>query len=169
MDFTLSNLASVAEVIGAAAVIVSLVFVEFQLRETARATRTATASAASASMSAWYMATGCSEQTSALFLDFLQTPEELTSQQRFQAIMNLHAAIISFQNSYYLAKEGTLDSQILNTILESIVVTKDLPGWAIYWKERKPFFFTDFQEYVDSLMSLDRKVSEGIYNRTDSI
>ena len=83
--------------------------------------------------------------------------------------MNIHAAIISFQNSYYLAKEGTLDNQILNTILESIVAIKDLPGWAIYWKERKPFFFTDFQDYVGSLMSLDRKVSEGIYNRADSI
>ena len=74
MDFTLSDFASIAEVIGAVAVIVSLIFVGFQLRETARATRTATASAASASMSAWYTATGGSEQTSALFLNFFFRP-----------------------------------------------------------------------------------------------
>jgi hypothetical protein len=160
---TLNELGSLGEFIGAIAVVFSLIFVGIQLRGNSMETRAATSNAASAAMSTWYTALGTEEQSSALFWNFMADPDALTPEQRFQVIMLLHGALVCFQNSYYLAGEGVLSKEILGSILESIVVVKDQPGWKLYWSQRRAFFMTEFQAYVDSLMASERNTSEGIY------
>ena len=41
----------------------------------------------------------------------------------------MHGVLVNFQTSFMLANEGTLDSQIKDTILEAIFVVKDKPGF----------------------------------------
>ena len=159
----LQKWALTAEIISAVAIIITLVFVGLQLRDNTRATRSATANAASAATSAWYTALGNNEQSSALFWKYQMDPDALTSEQRLQAVFNIHAILLTFQNNYYLAEEGTLDIQIHQTIMEAIVAIKDLPGWQHYWTNRRAFFFSEFQDYVDTLMTSERKVSEGMF------
>jgi len=163
MKATLTELAEIAEVVAAVAIVISLIFVGIQLRENTREARSATADSASSAISNWYIAMGSSEQSSNVVRNFLLNPDSLTADQQYQAILMLHGGIISFQSSYFLANEGTLDIQIHDTILEAIVAVKDTPGWIYYWEQRKALFFEEFQEYVDSLMRLDREVSTGIY------
>ncbi len=159
----LQRWALTAEIIGAIAIVVSLVFVGFQLKESARATKSATANDAHALTISWYTALGNSDSSSDLFFRFITDFDSLSQQESFQAVMLIHAAILSFQNSYYLVEEGSLDERIRNTILEAIVVIKDTDGWKYYWENRRPLFFPEFQNYVDELMKVDRKVSQSIY------
>ena len=56
--FKLSDYAQIAGIISAFAIVLSLFFVGFQLRDNAKATRSATANAAIASLSAWYAGIG---------------------------------------------------------------------------------------------------------------
>ncbi len=70
---------------------------------------------------------------------------------------------LAFQNSYYLAREGTLDDRINQSLTEVIVGVKDQPGFQLFWRQRKAIFFPEFQDYVDTAMSADRRVSEGLY------
>ena len=159
----LQRWALTAEIIGAIAIVVSLIFVGFQLKESARATKSATASDANALTISWYTALGNSERSSDLFYRFISDFDSLNQGEKFQAVMLIHAAILSFQNSYYLVEEGSLDERIRNTITEAIVVIKDTPGWTYYWENRRPLFFPEFQTYVDELMVVDREVSKSIY------
>ncbi len=152
MKIKLSDIASIAEIIGAIAIVISLIFVGVQLQGNTRATLSASAIAASTATAQWYTTLGSSERNSTLFRDFVSNPDSLTPDKRFQAIINLHGVILIFQNNFYLAKEGTLDPGIKDSITEAIVIIKDRPGWEMYWKQRRSIFLDEFQSYVDELM-----------------
>ena len=71
---TLEYWAFVADIVGSATVVISLIFVGVQLQAHTSATRPAMASAASSSTSAWYIAMGSSAQARALFFNFMTDP-----------------------------------------------------------------------------------------------
>ncbi|WNC70786.1 hypothetical protein RGQ13_11655 [Thalassotalea psychrophila] len=163
MNEKLSDYSSIAEIISAVAIVLSLIFVGVQLQENTKATRADSAISASTATAQWYIALGGSAENSTLFRNFVMQPEALTKEQRFQAVMNLHAILLIFQNNFYLASEGTLDAKMKDSIAEAVVVIKDQPGWRLYWKERRAIFLPEFQAYIDELTKAERKVSLGIY------
>ena len=67
MKTKLSDIASVAEIVGAIAVILSLIYVGIQVNENASAVRSASANDANTAMQNWYLEVGSSQQTSELF------------------------------------------------------------------------------------------------------
>ncbi|MFT5520260.1 MAG: hypothetical protein ACI9IA_000850 [Enterobacterales bacterium] len=167
MKYKLSDAAHISEIIGAIAIILSLAFVGIQLQKNTSATKSASAISATNSMAEWYTTLGSSEKNSTLFRNFMADPNSLTEEQQFQIIMNFHAVILILQNNYYLANEGTLDPEMKNSISESLVVVKDFPGWKLYWRTRRSLFLKGFQEYVDNLSKVDRKLSSEIYKKVD--
>jgi len=112
---------------------------------------------------AWYGEMGNCEQSSALFYNALADPEAQTPEAWLQFVLHLHGLFLAFQNSYYLAIEGTLDDRITQSLTEVIVAVKDQPGFQLFWRQRKAIFFPEFQDYIDATMSSDRQVSEGVY------
>jgi hypothetical protein len=163
MSNRLEKYALIAEIVGAIAIVVSLLFVGVQMQDTARATRSATASAASAATSDWYYVMGSSPQASALFFNFMNDPDALTSEERLQAVFAVHGVLLNFQTSFLLANEGTLDPQIKDTILEAIVVVKDRPGFKYYWEQRRAFFYDEFQQYIEDMMRVERTTSSDLW------
>ncbi len=159
----LEQLANIAEVFGMLIVAITLIYLTVQMRQNIRATRSATANDSVSMVSAWYREIGISEQSSALFYNALADPEAQTPEEWVQFVLLVHALFIVFQNSYYLAREGTLDDRITQSITEAIVAVKDQPGFPLYWRQRKAIFFLEFQDYVETIMSSDRRVSEGVY------
>jgi len=152
MKFKLEKLALIAEIFGGIAIFISLLFVGIQFKENAKATKSATASATIAALANWYLEIGNNSESSELFYNFMADPNQLTPEQRFQAVMNSHGVFIIFQNSYYLAKEGTLDSEMQNSLTSVILGVKDQPGFAFYWEQRESFFFKEFREYIDDIL-----------------
>ncbi|MBC2838591.1 hypothetical protein [Robiginitalea sp. SC105] len=159
MKVKLKKLALLAEIIGGFAVLISLVFVGFQFRENAKATKSANASATISSLGDWYQQIGNNQQSSELFYNFMAAPDSLTPQQRFQAVMNVHGIFIIFQNSYYLSKEGTLDAEMRNALTSVILGVKDQPGFHFYWKQRKSFFFKEFRDYIEEVVNNNESIN----------
>jgi hypothetical protein len=167
VKYKLSEIAHIAEIIGAVAIVFSLVFVGIQLQKNTSATKSASAIAATNSMSQWYSNLGSSEQNSNLFRNFMADPSSMSEEQQFQVIMNFHAAMLIIQNNFYLANEGTLDAEMEVSISESMVVLKDSPGWELYWGTRRALFLSGFQDYVDALIKAERSVSSDIYKKVE--
>jgi len=167
MKYKLSDIASIAEIIGAVAIVLSLIFVGVQLKDSTRATRSATANEAISTLTAWYAEIGTDEQTSSLFWNAMADPEARTPEEWFQFTMVFHGIMLTFQNSFYLANEGTLDEEIHQSMTEVLVGVKDQPGLRRYWGQRKSIFYRDFQDYVDSILAVERRVSDGIYKDMD--
>ncbi len=167
MEYNLEQIALIVEIIGGITIIFSLLFVGLQLKESAKATRSATAATTVSELTSWYSNLGNSEQGSFVFWHFMTNPDSLTQEKRFQAIMNLHGIMLTWQNSYYLVKEGTLDKRVQESLLEIINGVKNNPGFRIFWQSRKATFLNEFQEYVEDLMASNKTNSEGIYQSVD--
>lgn len=71
--------------------------------------------------------------------------------------------MVTWQNSYYLLKEGTLDKRVHESLLEIVNGVKNNPGFHIFWEERKLIFLKEFQEYVEGIMATDKLNSIGVY------
>ncbi len=159
----LEQLANIAEVIGVVVVAITLIFLTAQMRQNTRATRSATANESVSTVTAWYREIGNSEQSCTLLYNALADPESQTPEEWLQFVLNLHGLFLAFQNGFYLAREGTLDDRINQSLIEVIVGVKDQPGFQLFWRQRRAIFFPEFQDYVDTAMSADRRVSEGLY------
>ena len=168
MKMKLSKLASLAEIIGAFAVVISLVYVGIQVNDSAGAVRAASANDANAALQNWYLQIGSDQQTSELFYEALTSEKALSNQEEFQFLMMLHGAFLAFQNSYLLAEEGTIDLELREAITAAILGIKALPGMARYWRQRKSYLHSGFAEYVDQLLMQDTEVSVDIYRTSEA-
>jgi hypothetical protein len=164
MKITLKKVALLTEIIGGIAIVVSLIFVGIQFKENTIATKSATANAANAITIAWYSETGNSAQSSQLLWDYIKDPKSITSNgEKYQATILLHGLFLAFQNSYYLAAEGTLDQNVHESLTAAIKTVKNQPGFLEYWENRKLLFFVEFRDYTTSILTSDSEVPEGIY------
>jgi hypothetical protein len=159
----LEQLANLAEVLGILVVGITLIFLTVQTRQSARATRSAAAIESSSMVTAWYRSVGTSEQTSRLFLEALANPDDRTPEEWLQFVFMFHGLLLAFQNSFYLAREGTLDERINESLTQVILGVKEQPGFQRYWQQRRALFFAEFQEHIDAIRASDRRVSEGVF------
>lgn len=153
MKFKLSELSSIAEIIGAVAVVISLLYVGAQVRDSARAVRSAAVNDANAALQAWYLTLSNNRQLSELWLDGLFSEVRLDVDDEYQFTMTMQAAFLAFQNSFLLAQEGSLDEEIMRSITAGLLAIKDLPGLQRYWGPRRAYFDSDFVDYIDNLFA----------------
>jgi len=163
MKLKLPELANLAEIIGAFAVVVSLIYVGIQVNDSTAAVRAASANDANVALQSWYLEVGSDQQTSELFYKALTSEEALSNAEEFQFLMMLHGAFLAFQNSYLLAEEGTIDSELREAITAAILGVKSLPGMARYWRQRRSYLHSGFADYVDELLEMENDVTVDIY------
>ncbi len=168
MKLKLSDLASIAEIIGAFAVMISLIYVGVQVNDSAGAVRSASANDANIAVQSWYQQLGSDQQTSALMYEALTSEEALSNQEEFQFLMMLHGVFLAFQNSYLLAEEGTIDVKLREALTSAIVGVKDTPGFRRYWRQRKSYLHSEFADYVDQLLKQETNPSMDLYRNSEA-
>lgn len=167
MENRLQKISIITEIVGAVAIVISLIFVGIQFTENTKATKSATAASTVATISSWYTEMGNNQQSSSLFYNFMADPESLTSEERLQVLINLHGLFLTFQNSFYLSQQGTLDPHIQESITKAAVGVKDQPGFRLFWKLRRELFFPEFQKHIDEIVNTDIDISEGMYRAVE--
>ena len=159
----LSEMANVAEVVAAVAVVISLIYVGVQINGSTRAVRSAAANDANVLVQSWYLEIGGNRQMSDLFINTMRNPDGLSIQDEFQFLMMMHAAFLGFQNSFLMSQQGTLDSSITEAITTAILGVKDLPGRELYWRQRREYLHPEFAKYVEELRVRDTIDTVDIY------
>jgi len=167
MKLKLSEMASIAEIIGAFAVVISLIYVGMQVNDSAVAVRSASANDANVALQSWYLEIGSDQQTSKLFYRALTSEDALSDQEEFQFLMMLHGAFLAFQNAYLLAEEGAIDFELREAVTAAILGVKSLPGMGRYWRQRRSYLHSGFADYVDQLLLQEVDVSVDIYRRPE--
>jgi hypothetical protein len=163
MRSRLSDLAHVAEIVGAVAVVISLVYVGQQVNDSVVASRSAAVNDANVALQSWYLDVGTNGQASSVFYRGLMSPEALAAEDEFQFLMTFHGVFLAFQNSFFLTEEGTLDAELLESLTAAILGVKDTPGMRRYWRQRKSYLNASFASYVDDLLTRETNTSMEIY------
>ena len=167
MRLKLAEWANIAEIIGAVAIIVSLIYVGLQVNDNTAAVRSAAANDASVAMQVWYLEMGSNREAGDMWFNAMTSPEPLSTNDEFQFMMMMHAVLLGMQNTFLLAEEGTLDVEFREAITTAVVAVKDLPGMERYWRQRRNFFHSGFAEYIDGLLAQDAIETLEMYKRPD--
>lgn len=147
--------AAISEVVGAAAVVVSLIYLAFQVRQNTRAIRGATLDAITSHQKdelQW------SAGLAPIWKKLLETREPLTFEESFQLGEWVTAAFTARQNEYHQFRHGLLDREVW---LASENIIRLLVGleWIRNWWEAqgRRDRSADFTRLVDRLIAEDRR------------
>lgn len=149
----LDAIAQVAAIVGALAVVASLVYVGIQVTDNTRAMRLTAANEAAALGHAFYLQLGSNPEAAKVLITGLAKPESLSHEDTVRFIWLIHANMIALQNSWYLTLEGALDPELRETLTNTILGIREQPGFSIYWSQRKALFKTEFRAYVEELLT----------------
>ena len=153
MKRSLQEWANLAEIAGTAAIIFSLVFVGFQISDNTREMRSAAAHNATESLQSWYVEIATNLDAAHIFRKGMSDPTALSEDEAFVYLMNIHSAMLAYQNVFFLGTEGTLDESLQLALTETMKAVVPTPGFGWYWKQRREFFTPQFSSFVDELMS----------------
>lgn len=168
MNSKLSDFASIAEIVGAFAVVISLIYVGVQVNDSNTAVRSASVNDANVAVQQWYLEIGSDEQTSHHFYNSLMSDAPGTNAEEFQFMMMFHGAFLAFQNSFLMVEEGTIDTALLDGLTGAILVVKDTPGMRRYWSQRRITLHPRFARYVDGLLDTEGETPMKIYRASES-
>ena len=148
------KLRETAEAVGIAAIIVSLIFVGLEVRQSATATRGATQQALADSAREASAALVADKETAELTLRFLSADDwsDFNEVERFRVVLLFTSLLRVYEDAHYQWNEGNLAPELWTGWDESMSRAAYRPGVAKYWDERRNYFNESFRLYYEELM-----------------
>ena len=149
---SLSDLASLGSFISGFAVLISLIYLALQVRQTernqqisirhSRASRTVElhlALADPALADAWLHGSG--------------SPQEITQTELSQFTHLCRALFFHFEDSFYQREEGLLNDDAFETVVAGARLSARSPGWRAAWRLARPNFVGRFLAFMDGVVA----------------
>jgi hypothetical protein len=146
---SLSDLANIGQVIGAIAVVISLIYVALQIRQNTNAVRSATAQTVHEHFAKWYHLVAADDELARIVANGLRDYGSLSEQQRVRFIATFMAFLSYSQNAFLKWREGLLASPLWlgwELVIMNLVCA---PGGQAFWKDRAYMFGDEFRRYID--------------------
>ncbi len=147
---SLESLAYLAEIVGGIGVIASLIFVGFQIRQNAQATRAATMASVMEQWAQNYQSLSENKKLAEVVWTGAQDPNAVTGVDRWRFTMACSRFFHYWHNAYYQWTSGSLDSNTWSGQRGNMVNLLTLPGVRTVWNERKHVLPENFQTYVET-------------------
>ena len=143
---------ALSEALGVVAVVASLIFVGFQIRQNAESTRSATVAQCLNISTSWAGTLGSDKATAAVFVRGLADPQSLDVEEKSQFAMLLLSLCRAHSNSQYQFRQGLLDEQIWTAVQRTMKTAFSQPGFAWWWPKYQEGFTEDFSKMVEELV-----------------
>ena len=137
------------EIIGAIAVIISIIYLALQVRQNTAALRSSATNAASEGAAKLYQ-TLCSDPDLAMiFVRGNATPDELEEAEMARYFSLWLMTMFKLQNWYFQTQDRFMDDTLLSSWIKVVRPLSSLPGFRLFWNERKFIFSPQFQSYLE--------------------
>ena len=141
---------AIGEIVGALAVVISLVYLASQIRIQNRESRAASVHQViegyRSSIAALYEA-----EMADIWILAISDFDRLTPSQRLRFVVYLTVALRSFEDAYFQWQEGRLEEEIWRGLLTPLVDVKSTPAFDRFWKIRRHHFRAEFADYLGAL------------------
>ncbi len=148
----LESLANLGEIIGAVAVVVSLVYLAVQVRQNTRAQQTENFSRALDRVAAMQATLSQDPATSVIFSKGVADPSKLTPKERMQFTWAMYELFGAFEFMFLAAKDNSIPEEIWQRWSSAVAWWLTFPGVQAWWKVRPIPFANSFTSYVESLL-----------------
>ena len=155
---SLSDLASIGSFVSGLAVLVSLVFLYFQLRQFGTQIKQAEKNQRAA------MGQGRNNRMVELSLraaepglnpalaNVFSNSKDLTAHELFQFANYARALFLNAEDTYYQHSEGLLDGELFAGFVNAMKGSVSMPAWRMMWQYHRPVHGPSFVEFVDRLI-----------------
>lgn len=160
----LEFLASLGEVVGAIAVVVSLIYLAAQVRQSTRAQRLENSSRILDRTAAMQAALSRDPAMSVLFSKGVSDPSTLSPQERIQFTWAMYEFFGALEFMFLAARENSIADEIWQRWSSAAAWWLTFPGVQAWWEVRPIPFAESFSTYVQSLLD-DNPTDEEITHR----
>ncbi len=147
---SLGDLANLGQIIGAIAVVISLFYVAYQIRQNTNAVRSATAQTVHEHFAKWYHLLAADGDLSQIVANGLRDYSSLSQQEKARFIATFMAFLSYSQNAFLKWREGLLATPLWMGWELLIMNLICAPGGRAFWKERSYLFGEEFRQYVET-------------------
>lgn len=145
------------ELIGAMAVVVSVLYLAYQVRAQVQESRLGAMDEVSDAFREGITATFLDEGLAELFIQGKDGVEGLSEAQRIRFIAMVQRNYRVWENAFYQYRSGRLDEMLWASINRQYAALLSWPGFQWVWSIRRDYFTADFAEYVDTVEPGDHK------------
>jgi hypothetical protein len=147
---SLSNLASLGSFVSGFAVLISLVYLALQVRQTERNQQISIRHSRVSRAVELHLALTDPAMADA-WLHGLGSPQEITRTELIQFIQVCRAFSFHFEDSFYQREEGLLNDDAFETVIAGARLLARSPGVRAAWKIARPNFGGGFRDFMDGL------------------
>ena len=149
MDLDWEKYVAIAEICGAVAVIVTLIYLAIQIRQSTIATRGATINAVTDRI---FQEQRWAAELADTFSKFVDDPESLSRSEKTRYLNWVNSGLRNRQNEYFLYKQGSLDEQIWRASVAMIPYFLSEPMAQNWWNNQNSLFASEFRDFVNSVV-----------------
>jgi hypothetical protein len=147
---TLNDLANLGQVIGAIAVVISLIYVALSIRQNTKAIRAATAQSVHEHFSNWYHLIAADAELAQVAANGLRDYASLSEQERVRFVATFMSFLSYSQNAFLKWREGLLKPALWLGWEQVMMNLFGAPGGKALWKERGYLFGDEFRRYIEN-------------------
>jgi len=144
---------AIGEIIGATAVVATLIYLAIQIRHSTRETQALGIQAAASLDQEFLIAVGADPATAQLWATFLYNPDELSDAQKLQGVYLLASLLRRFENVLLQKQLGTLSEEGWRSRQPMMCGIANSAGYALFLEYPPAKFFTeDFRAHMAGLI-----------------
>ena len=140
---------AISEALGLVVVVSSLIFVGFQIRQSAHATRAASMANIMDRLIDFYMDLSSNDNLAQIAWNSGQEPDVLEDIERWRFHMLFYGAFYAWHNAYYQWRIGAFDTKAWSSYKKLMINVLHGREVRDAWDGRKSLFPEDFQVYVE--------------------
>jgi hypothetical protein len=149
---SLSDLASVGSFVSGCAVLISLIYLALQVRQTKRNQQIAIRHTRATRVVELHLALANSAMADA-WLHGSGSPQEVTRTELSQFTSLCRALFFHFEDSFYQREEGLLNDDAFETVVAGVRFSARSPGWRAAWRIARPNFGGRFLAFMDGVIA----------------
>ena len=146
---------AIGEVLGAMAVVISLVYIASQVKSGTRALKTTTRDSSFHSLQEWNYAVLSEPDLAWIFQRGMSEPHVLDEHQQARFVHLMYSFLKLFENIYLHFLDGSVGAEAWEHNKNILAAFAGLPGTQRYWSRRRPIFDPRFVNLFDSLEAPD--------------
>jgi hypothetical protein len=147
---SLNDLANLGQIIGALAVVISLIYVALQIRQNTAAIQSAAAQTVHEHFANWYHLIAADAELAQIAANGLRDYSSLSEQERVRFIATLMSFLSYSQNAFLKWREGLLKPALWLGWEQVMMNLFGAPGGKALWKERSYLFGEEFRRYIEN-------------------
>jgi len=149
MPLNWEAIGAIGEIVGALAVVVTLVVLIRETRTTTRALRLNTVNAVTEELQTMFSLLASDKELSRVLIEAGQGTD-LSEESRVRYYTFTSNLLRIYENAYLQRKEGTIHDAHWSGMTRMMIDYTDMPSFPIYWRDRKHWVSDEFAQYMEA-------------------